>query len=312
MQMNNKTAIVILNYKNYTETINCINSIYAHIQKELLCIIAVDNASGNNSLSYINDSFKTRYNVKEVDAAETATTNDADIFLIQSHINKGYAAGNNLGLEFAYNAGFGYLMVLNNDTLFIEDSLTILKHTLDKHQNVLCVGPLLVKGDGVQIDYNCAKRRPTPADIFKASYFGRWLKNDDWKNSYYYLKKYPNLNEPIVVDVISGSCMLFRADKLQSIGFFDSKTFLYYEEAILHEKGKAVGLVMMLDPTTTVVHLGAQTTKSQSTSSFILQCEYNSLKHYIKTYRKFDKLTTAGLLLSYKSFINAYKLLKEK
>jgi GT2 family glycosyltransferase len=306
--MNNKTAIVILNYKNYQETINCINSIYTYVPKEIFSIIVVDNASGNNSLDHISSEFDSQHTVINIDTA--TPTDAADIILIQNNKNNGYAAGNNLGLKLGHKLGFKYLMVLNNDTLFIDDALTTLKNTLDKHNNVLCIGPLLLKGDGIGIDYNCAKRRPTFLDIFRASYFGKWLKTDGWKNEYYYVHKHKQLNHPIEVDIISGSCMLFDAAKLARIDFFEDKTFLYYEEAILHEKGKAFNYIMMLDPNARVIHLGAQSTKSTN-ASFVLNCEYNSLNLYLNKYRKYNKLQSGLLLLSNKLFIKAYTLLKK-
>jgi GT2 family glycosyltransferase len=311
MQTNNQTAIVLLNYKNYTETINCINSIYDHIPKESICIIVVDNASGNNSLSFINESFNTRYNVKEVDNSILSPNADTNIYLLQSNVNKGYAAGNNVGLRFAFDLGFKYLMVLNNDTLFLDNSLNILKNTLDNNKNALCVGPLLLKEDRINIDRNCGKRRPTLFDIIRLSYVFHRFKTKKWERKYFYTERYPNLNSPITVEVISGACMLFDANKLNSIDFFDEKTFLYYEEAIIYEKSRAKGYSIILDPAAKIIHLGAKSTKTSS-SLFTLKSEYNSLKMYLTEYRKVNPALTTLLLLPNKAYILLYALLKDK
>jgi len=304
----NNTAVIILNYKNYQDTINCITSLYEFSSKDSVTVMVVDNNSGNDSLKYIKDAFAATYNVADCEVSAKQQTPGTNIYLIQNFNNTGYAAGNNIGLKVGYAMGFKYLMVLNNDTLFIDNALEKLQKTLDSNKNVLCVGPLLLKRDAKEIDYNCAKRRPTVTDIFRLSYFGQWMKNDAWRAEYYYMKRNPAPDKPIKVDIISGSCMFFNAEKFNNIGFFDDNTFLYYEEAIIAEKGLAKGYHMMLDPTTKVIHLGAQSTKTQSTSLFTLNCEYNSLKLYLTKYRKLSWLKTNMILLNNALFIKAFKL----
>jgi len=296
----NTTAIVILNYKNYKDTINCINSIFDS-KNEKIQIIVVDNDSKNQSLETIFEEFNSTRNVAywNNNYAETA-----EIILVQVTENNGYAAGNNVGLKIGYDLGHKYLMVLNNDTLFIDNALSKLKDVLNSNESVFCVGPLLLKGDRQSIDYNCAKRTPTPMDIFRLSYFGRMFKTQQWEKRYYYLKKYPQLDKYIEVDIISGSCMLFDAQKFNEIDFFDGNTFLYYEEAIVSAKGKAKGYHMAIEPNATVIHLGAQTTKTQKTSLFLVKCEFKSLKLYLQKYRKLNPITASLLLLNSKLFIS--------
>jgi GT2 family glycosyltransferase len=307
--MSRDSAIVILNYKGYQDTINCIESFFKFHDNKQYVVVIVDNASNNDSLAKISTHFCLQKNIiveKYIEGNTISPT--VDILLVQNDFNYGYAHGNNVGLKLVYGLGSKYLMVLNNDTLFIEESLLKLQKIVEQDSAVLCAGPMLLKADKISIDYNCAKRRPTYIDIFRLSYFGRWLKTIAWENEYYYSKKEINLKQSMVVDIISGSCMFFNAKKFNELGFFDENTFLYYEEAIVAEKARKKGYKMILEPNAKVIHLGAQTTKNQSTSLFTLNCEYNSLKLYLKEYRKVSSLKLSILLLSSLLFIKLYSI----
>lgn len=299
--MKNTTAIVILNYKNYQDTINCINSILNSNSRDYF-IIVVDNASNNGSLHEIEKQLAPATKVQlwagQPDFSE-------GVLLVENKNNSGYAAGNNVGLRIGFQLGAARLMVLNNDTLFTDDALDKLQTVLTGSDDIICTGPLLLKGDG-SIDYNCAKRRPQPLDFFRFSYFGKWLKTEEWRKEYYYMLKYPTLSKETDVDIISGSCMLFDARKFHEIGFFDEHTFLYYEEAIIHEKARKKGWKMVLVPQAKVVHLGAQSTTGHSTSLFMLNCEYNSLKYYLRSHRGFSSVMVSLLSSGSWWFINMY------
>jgi GT2 family glycosyltransferase len=297
-------AIVILNYKNYQDTINCIESIYRSKSNEKFSIIVVDNYSCNQSLERVEEHFVGKVDIANFDSGKLIVN---DIILVQCYQNSGYAAGNNVGLKIGHKLGFKYLMVLNNDTLFTDYCLDNLVKELDKRRNTLCVGPVLVKKDGSP-DYNCAKRRPKLYDFFIMSYFGRWMKTQQWHKNYYYLKRYVKLTDTINVDIISGSCMLFLAEKFSGINFFDEQTFLYFEEAILSEKAINAKLDIFLVPSSVVIHLGAQTTKTHSKSDFTIKCEYDSAIYYLVNYRRLSYATAKFICLGQLVFLKLYRL----
>jgi len=67
------------------------------------------------------------------------------------------------------------------------------------------------------------------------------------------------------------------------LGFFDPKTFLYFEEDILGTKLKRAGYVAALLTGIQAIHLGAGTTSGMA-SSFIYGCYRDSLLHYMDNY----------------------------
>ncbi len=96
-----KIVAVILNYKSWQETIECVHALLT-MNYENHEVIIVENGSGNESLTKLKESFG----------------EDDRVYIITSDENLGFAKGNNLGIRKAVrelNADFVY--VANSDTL---------------------------------------------------------------------------------------------------------------------------------------------------------------------------------------------------
>ncbi|MFQ5753379.1 MAG: glycosyltransferase, partial [bacterium] len=96
-------GIVILNWNGKNDTISCIKSIY-NTQKESFDIIVVDNGSTDHSISEIKKTFP-------------------QVLTIKNKKNLGFAGGMNIGLEYCRQAGYLYILMLNNDTLMLQNNL---------------------------------------------------------------------------------------------------------------------------------------------------------------------------------------------
>lgn len=96
--MLNKVCFIILNYNNYTDTINCIHSLQSTIRRDMYDIIVVDNNSSNDSVSQLRKCLN-------------------DVEIIPNKVNRGYANGNNIGIKIAESRGYIYICILNNDTV---------------------------------------------------------------------------------------------------------------------------------------------------------------------------------------------------
>ena len=99
-----RVAIVVLNYLNYADTIECVDSILK--MKYSLCgIVIVDNASYNGAYQKLKAVYKNRNG----------------IHIIKTQKNLGYAKGNNCGISYARKRlKADYVLVVNNDTVFID------------------------------------------------------------------------------------------------------------------------------------------------------------------------------------------------
>ena len=101
-----------------------------------------------------------------------------------------------------------------------------------------------------------------------------------YKDSYYN-------KELNVVEVVHGCFFMIKYDCFKEINYFDSKTFLYYEENIIGSKMKTKGYKTYIDTSVEVIHdLSVSIDKSFSslkkykilkTSQLYYEKEYNHL-----------------------------------
>lgn len=144
MEEDKKVSIVILNYNNARDTIECIDSL-SKIEYSDFNIIIVDNKSTDNSMEklcqYINKQFDNSQIIKNL-SNTNQLINNTFITLIQSNLNGGYGYGNNIGINYALKNNADYVMILNNDT---EVKSNILNQLVNKAENTKDIGILSCK-----------------------------------------------------------------------------------------------------------------------------------------------------------------------
>lgn len=275
-------GIVLLEYNNSKDTINCIDSILKFNTYPIKFFI-VDNASPNKSnvidiTNYIKQKYNDKFQIIKYDGKPSTYL---EFNLILNNVNLGYANGNNAGLNHLYNdKDIEYVLILNPDIIFIEDIIGRLVFDYKNLKSVGIVSPLLYKNGKCCIDFNCARKQPTvnnlilskiPFDPFKTKTQNKIL---------------INLNLKIIpIELPSGSCMLLSKTLMNKLGGFDRNTFLYFEENILFEKIKILGLQNYLDLTIHCIHVGGTTT-NQIKSLTIIRHDIRSTKYFINTYKK--------------------------
>ncbi|WP_298536581.1 glycosyltransferase family 2 protein [uncultured Algibacter sp.] len=200
-------SVVIINYNTANYTINCIESILKYTSKDISCqYLIVDN--GSESENY--------YTLKKYIDSISKTIN---IRLIRSDINTGFGSGNMIGVREAKGK---YLAFINNDVLFENDCLTILKNFMDSNPNVGVCGPQAFKENSdllPTIDHFASLGREL---------FGRKILESISPSKYPKRKRI--YNTPQKGQFVAGSFMFFSAQDFNEIGGFDTNIFLYYEE----------------------------------------------------------------------------------
>ncbi len=295
---NSNVAIVILNYKNYGDTIACLRALTAITYPHTDTII-VDNDSQNDSLDYIRQDLSARQVdhacIREDDIAASGGKPETTI-LIQSSRNRGYAAGNNLGIRLALAKGASYVLLLNNDTRVEKGFLEPLVRYAETHEHVAAVGPKVLDAHG-QIDRQCARRRITPWYFFFANGLGKRLFPDNrWIRRHTYQDEYAFEN-PQEVEVLSGCCMLIKSSVFRRLGLLDENTFLYYEEMIFHELLRHAGLTSAVVPQSVIVHRHGQST-ALTPKKTLKRIGDASLLYYLTHYRHYSRFTAAVIMLS--------------
>lgn len=259
----NKVAVILLNYNSYADCRKCVSFLKRQQGIELEIVI-VDNCS------HADDCLK----VIELSEEQSCT-------FIQAHKNKGYNAGNNIGLHYAVEKGYEYALIANPDMEFPEcDYIKKLVNYLQNDASTVAISGCILDANG---------RPQNPYRFIKyweeTCWFITGLRNKLSKTGVcYQLPAYPSRYVPM----ISGCCLMLKLDFIQSIGFFDENVFLYGEETILARQIVNSGKKIYYMADVRAVHRHIKSTKGNPISRMLTL--YKSKKYRIKRYENYNKV----------------------
>ncbi len=225
-----KNGIVILNYNDSENTSLLLEDIKNY--KILDAIIIVDNKSTDDSVKKLK-----KYESKKIK-------------IVEANENKGYAAGNNIGIKYLIeNYDIDNIIISNPDIMVREQDIKNLVKDLEKKEIAL-IAPNIKEPNGISRGW----RLPTFLSevISNIPYF------------HFLEKKILNYNEKdyserlTKVDVVKGCFFIIKKEVFEAIQFFDENTFLYYEEIIIGKKLKELGFNTFVDNQITVIHALSQ------------------------------------------------------
>jgi GT2 family glycosyltransferase len=251
-------AIILINYNSSDHSINCIRSIIEKTSKAInYQIIITDNCSREK------DYLKLKLFCEQIDFT--------NLELHRNRINTGFGAGNMFGIQFA-NAK--YLAFINNDTLFKNDCLLIVKNALEKNPNIGIAGAQAYKENGDflgSLDHFASPMREILGRNFLETI-----------NPKKYPKRKKQYKQPLQVNFVPGSFMFLRAKDFYDAGGFDTNIFLYYEETDLCIRLANRFKFAYLIPDAEFIHLhGASTEKSLAIKKELkISLLYIIRKHY--------------------------------
>ena len=99
-------GIIIINWNGLSDTLACLQSIEKHNTYPNTNIYIVD----NNSTESLDALFNFQQNSK------------LNLTIIKNNVNEGFAKGNNIGVDCAIKNGCNYILLLNNDTVLVEET----------------------------------------------------------------------------------------------------------------------------------------------------------------------------------------------
>ena len=227
--------------------------------------------------------------------------------VVKSKANDGYARGNNKGLKFAYaDTETRHILILNNDTLFVEDIVPQLVQDVESTDNCALVSPLLYKKDLATIEPFCARRQGRVRDMLVYNMMIFRMTGYMKRATFIPVSHGSGMK---AVELISGSCFLCRKDFFNQIGGFDPNTFLYYEENILWEKIKRTGKVNYVDTDLKCIHLGASTI-SKHFSSRLIRESFRGQNYFVRNYLPHGRAKAALLKLTNVWVLSAFAMRK--
>lgn len=193
--MSPRVSIILVNYNGWKDTVDCINSL-SHINYNNYEIIIVDNASEGDDLLQL-EKYKSE-----------------NVILINAVKNLGFSGGNNLGIEYALNNKYDYILLLNNDTIVEPDFLSIMLSKAED-RSVGIVTPMIKYFDKKDTIWSAGGR----ISKIRASGF-----------TYGFNKNENELNSDFCCTFASGCCMLIKSEVVKKVGLLDPEYFLYLED----------------------------------------------------------------------------------
>lgn len=271
--INEFLSIVVLNYKNYTMTMQCVDKL---IENNCACrIVIVDNNSSNGSFEKLRDKYKDINNV----------------VILSSSNNRGYGAGNNIGIKFIRdNTNCKYVCIMNPDIIIQEKSIfDNLVRKLEKY-NLQGITALQITSDKFN-PTTLGWHLPSFKDILilNSKIVSKFINPINY-NEYSMVDKEEYLAE---VDVMPGCFFIIDINIFESLGYFDEKTFLYYEENILSYKAKEINCKFAISLNDVYIHEHKE--KDISLLSLINKYKdrkilLESQKVYVKNYLKVNSI----------------------
>ncbi|MCD4527792.1 MULTISPECIES: glycosyltransferase family 2 protein [Pseudomonas] len=261
--------VVIVNYNAGNLLIACVSSVIAAGASR---VIVVDNASHDDSL---------------VRLEKTHATGGA-LQIMRNATNLGFAVACNQG---ALLATAPSVFFLNPDTELAVDAIERLLLALHSSPEIGMVGGFLCNPDGSE---QPGGRRvfPTPRRAFMRAFgLSRLAHFFPSVFSDFLLHKEPLPATPIVVEAISGACMLVKREAIESVGLWDEKYFLHCEDLDWCMRFRQAGWNVLFVPDAAVMHIFGGCSRHRP--YFV---EWHKHRGILRFYGKFFRHKYSGLL----------------
>lgn len=301
-------AIVVLNYNSEHDLMVLTPQLAAQTGTRTTLIL-VDNASSPASVVEIKrwlgawrpDAVAgTQAEVQAWVESHSVSANGAGrIYLITHHENRGYSAGNNIGIQLASKLSADAVLIANPDMRIGDPNyVATLAEKLFAVENSCIAASRIVGLNGE--DQNPLRESTFWEELlWPLSTVRRWLKWDG------YVQK-TDAYHAVAVEKVSGCCLLLRMTFLELNGWLDENVFLYCEEPILSAKVRAAHGVVLYVPSLTAIHAHVASVKghlSKRMTTFIA-----SRKYYLKTYGDYKLWQVVLLELSYELLLIIHRL----
>jgi GT2 family glycosyltransferase len=252
-------SVVLVNWNSKDFLRGCLQSLARHAPAVPVEIIVVDGGSFDGCDQMLAREFP-------------------QVIFIQSPDNIGFARSNNLG---ARHASGRYLLLLNPDTEFIDNSLEVLWRQAVSLPNAGAIGCRLLNRNR-SLQTSCVQSFPTAINQALDSEFLRKLfpHSSLWGMAPFHAGS----AKPVPAEAISGACILVKRRFFEEVGGFTESYFMYGEDLDLCFKLTRAGHPSYYVPDTSLIHFGGGSS-GQSTSNFSTVMMRVSVHHFIQKHR---------------------------
>lgn len=257
-------SVIILSFNTSALLKNCLDSLSSYFDNPDYEIIVVDNASSDDSVRMVKKQFP-------------------KVSLIESQENVGFAAGNNIGLKKAKGK---YMVLLNSDTIVLDDALSKMVQFLEETPKAAIAGPKLLNPD---------KSAQASAGVFLTPFNTfLWLLGFE---RFGLLKSSPSSAQK--VDWVSGAAFFIRREVFEKVGGLDENIFMYLEELEWCLRASKKHLRTYFNPDAQIIHVSMGSGNRERTIVNI----YTSLVYVYKKHYGKNAVFAIRLLLKTKAII---------
>ena len=254
-------SIVVTTYNGKEVLRDCLASIRQNPSREPFETIVVDDASTDGT--------------SEMVAAEFPEAR-----LVRNEVNGNYAYANNRGIERARGE---FVLLLNNDTIVLPDSLDAMIAFLRGHPDAGAVGCRLLNEDG-SVQWS-VKALPAPAAaIFGArSILAQRFPNNPFTRKHL-LHHDRATSEPLVAGHVSGAASMSPMAVIRKVGLLDEQ-FFYHVDADHCKRIAEAGYKVYYLPTARIIHLnhkGGSMANLRKRFRSLMKFETDSYRYYRK------------------------------
>lgn len=263
--MKSRTYIVILNYKSWKDTIECLESVLKSDNSDFQ-IILVDNSPTNESIKEISawatgngneiltafpdlvyplEKKPIKHIIIEENTLQTEVFDEAKLLIVKANENKGFSAGNNIALRYIKRTSSknDKIWLLNNDTVVPKNTLSELLKTNRKNINSGIIGAKLLEYENPKIIQSIGGK------------YNPWLGKISILGSGEHAGKIYE-EEDVDFDYPIGASMFMDSTYLMEIGLMEEKYFLYFEEYDWVLRGLKKGYKSVFSPKAIIYHKG--------------------------------------------------------
>lgn len=287
---------VIVQHGQVQDTLECLESVLTHPGVRA---VVVDNASPHEDLESLRAWARGELPVAirypdrdigpeavpkpvaydELAPSDRALEREARLWILHLAENRGYAGAINAGwrlIQARYEDEV--VVVLNNDVVLAPDFWVHLEALLRSGPPRAIIGPLVLDYADAS-DWQRPERRPPSPWTWPLRAWAFWRRRRG-KNSIWYPLFWHLPSRPAWVYMLPGSCWVFPAEVFRAIRQLDEGTFLYWEESVLAERARSLGIGMRFEPRLRIYHKWSRTARGDHWEAFVRSGAY-----YLRRYR---------------------------
>lgn len=204
--------VIVLSFNTKDDTLECLASLTAEAV-DGVAVVVVDNGSSDG-------------------AADAIRTAFPDIEIIALGENRGWASGNNVGIQVALKRGFDFVCLLNNDTIISPGTFRRLRETAQ------ILGPCILHP---AIDYYDPPGEPQLDASLGVPRTARYT-------------PVPERNGVFKMDSDYGACMVVAAEIFRRVGLIDERFFIQLEETEFGQRASRAGFAAYCDSAARIKH----------------------------------------------------------